>query len=95
MNTSERRETFVDCDCGCKKLVISVWKINAQIEDIILSMWTLASRSTRLSLWEAITFSCRAIFKRRVHEDCMLLSQEEAHRLGKWLIELSGEGKEE
>jgi len=86
----EYRETFLDCDCGCKKLLICRFMEDDPV-NIYLSMFVRASHGSRLTWREVFRAMWWIVVKRKMYEDEIVINGEEAYRVGKWLIELSGE----
>lgn len=82
------RTIFISCECGCSSIVVRCY---ANEPTVSFAMLTLAGQSSRLSFCEAIRIACRALFKREVYEDFLLLSYEDAKTLGKWLVNNSKE----
>lgn len=90
------RETFVDCECSCSKLVISVFKQPDPFgEYCSLTMYRIANSTAKLTLKQAFAVAYKAIFKRCIYEDYMLISKAETKRLANWLLKAVKEVKNE
>lgn len=79
---SKTRKVFVDCECGHAHMVVGYWD---DMRRFYFSSWIRSTESTRLTLREAITISFRALFKRQLHEDDIIIDEKQARELAGFL----------